>query len=267
MRFQFDSKFQKIGAIVGVLLICSSPAFAIFGIGDVVFDPSSYATLGTIYDSDVSNGLKIAEEVAQATKILNNGIQMYTLAMQMATFIEHKEFFQAVGFLSSHVKVANIGGETAGWDTALVAAGGAANAALAWQRASQPGTSLLARINLADSMGTDALMVIGNCNQNALANDGAIGALEQIAISSGSSANTTAALGNVQNMAATQQLRTQQCQHAMENERLKQMSLETLRYRDLESQSLTTFNTIDLGYASNPVGMSNVSSSLAATIY
>jgi hypothetical protein len=112
----------------------ASPAFAIFGIGDVVFDRSSYATLGTIYDSNVPNGVKIAQELAQATKILTNGIQVYTLALQEATFLEYQEFFQAVGFLSSHVKVANIRGETAGWDTALVAAGGAADAALAWQR-------------------------------------------------------------------------------------------------------------------------------------
>jgi hypothetical protein len=68
-------------------------------------------------------------------------------------------------------------------------------------------------------------------------------------------------------MAATQQLRTQQCQHLMENERLKQMSLETLRYRDPKSQSLTTYNTIDTFYATNPVGMGNVSSSLTATIF
>jgi hypothetical protein len=253
MRFQFDSKLQKIGAIAGALLIVSSPAYGIFGIGDIVFDPTSYATLGS--------------QLTEAVKILENGIQVYNLAVQEATYLEHKEVFQAVGLVTSHVNVANIGGETAGWDQALTTASAVGGAVLAWQRASDPATSLLARINLADSMGADALMVIGSCNQNSQQNDGAIGALEAMAVSGDGLANTADALGNIQNMAQTQALRTQQCQHAMENERLKQMSLETLRYRDLESQSLTTFNTIDTTYATNPVGMSDVSSTLNATLY
>jgi hypothetical protein len=259
VKFKFSPKLQTIGIMAGLTLIAVSPAYGIFGIGDIVFDPSSYAELA-------SSDATLVEQLAQAVKILQNGIQVYQLAMQEATFLEHKEFFQAIGFVASHVTVNNIQGETAGWDTALVGAGGASNAILAWQRASTPGTSILARVSLADSMGADALMTIGNCNQNALTNDGAIGALESIAISSGQDANTAAALGNLQNMAATQQLRLQQCQHAMENERLKQMSLETLRQRDLESQTLTTYQNIDLLYSSNPAYMSDATSWLTATI-
>jgi hypothetical protein len=253
MRFQFDSKLQKFGAIVGALFIVSSPAYGIFGIGDIVFDPTSYATL--------------APQLTEAVQILENGIQMYNLAMQEATYLESKNVFQAVGLVAAHVGVANLAGETNGWDAVLTTATSPGAATGAWQTASNPLTSLQARINLADSMGAEALMVIGSCNQNAQQNDISITSLESEAMSGDGLANTAAALGNIQNMGQTEALRTQQCQHAMENERLKQMSLETLRYRDLESQSLTTFQTIDTYYATNSVGMTDVSTALNATIY
>ena len=68
-------------------------------------------------------------------------------------------------------------------------------------------------------------------------------------------ANTAAALGNIQNMASTQQLRAQQCQQAIANEQLKQKVLESLARCDQEQQKMTLYSAIDSHYAATKPGL------------
>jgi hypothetical protein len=46
---------------IGYLAVNPPPMYAIFGFGDIVFDPSSWASLGHIWDQDISNGAKLVE--------------------------------------------------------------------------------------------------------------------------------------------------------------------------------------------------------------
>ena len=66
------------------LLLLPTPAAALFGIGDVVFDPTSYATLAKIWSSDATTLTKVIEEVTQLGKIYGNAVQTYNQAMAMA---------------------------------------------------------------------------------------------------------------------------------------------------------------------------------------
>jgi hypothetical protein len=223
------------------------PAAALFGVGDIVFDPSSYASLGSIWSQDISNGLKLEEELAEATKIYNNAVQVYNLAQQEASFLRHKQIYQAIGVVAQHAAVANVGGGTTGWDRALTSAGRLANAALAWQHATASGTSMQARVNLADSMGIDALNVIGSCNDAALQNNGALQNLEAFGLDGAQASNTAVSQANATNLGQLQMLRTQQYQHAIANEQLKQKLLQNLRERDIESDQLS-FSQSVAGY-------------------
>jgi hypothetical protein len=235
------TKGAAITALVltGLTVVFPKPAAAIFGIGDIVFDPSSWASLGSIWSQDITNGLKLEEEVAQAVKIYNNAVQVYNLAQQEAAFIQNKQIYQAIGVVAQHAAVANKGGETSGWDRALTTAGGLANAAQAWQRASAPGSSMQARVNLADSLGIDALNVIGSCHDAAGQNNGALQNIETFAMDSSQGSNTAVSQANAGDLAQVQMLRTQQCQHAIANEQLKQKLIENLRQRDIESDQIT----------------------------
>ena len=69
---------------VGLALIPIQPALAIFGIGDVVFDPSSYAALGHIWQEDISTGAKIIQEYNQLVKIYTTGMSLYNFSRAMA---------------------------------------------------------------------------------------------------------------------------------------------------------------------------------------
>ena len=109
------------------------PAAALFGIGDVVFDPTSYATLGKILSSDASTYTKITEEVTQLGKIYAQGQAMYNQAMAMAKRIESIKRLKwntvETAFVSD--ETANRYGETANWP--ITVNGSSPFAKLAWK--------------------------------------------------------------------------------------------------------------------------------------
>ncbi|HTU47448.1 MAG TPA: hypothetical protein VMF91_20465 [Bryobacteraceae bacterium] len=70
--------------LVVLLFMPLQPALAVFGFGDIVFDPSSYATLGHIWQEDISTGAKIVQEYNQLVKIYTTGMNLYNFSRAMA---------------------------------------------------------------------------------------------------------------------------------------------------------------------------------------
>src|ERR1700761_5673221 len=68
----------------GLALLPVQPALAILGFGDIVFDPSSYTTLGHIWQQDISTGAKIIQEYNQLVKIYTTGMSLQLFARAMA---------------------------------------------------------------------------------------------------------------------------------------------------------------------------------------
>ena len=85
---------------LAILFVAINPQrlYAIFGVGDVVFDPTSYARFGQIWDQDISNGAKLAETYNQTVKIVKNGLDMYNLGMQMAQRVQQKSVWMTAAF-------------------------------------------------------------------------------------------------------------------------------------------------------------------------
>ena len=122
-----------------------------------------------------TNGMTLVQQLQQGLKLYNNAVQLYGVASMEASFIKNKQILLAVGFLAQH---AMIPGQP-GWDKALTAAAGIANAGRVWQQMTAPGgtnsfQALNARIQMADSFGTSALNAIGSCNAAAARSDGSI---------------------------------------------------------------------------------------------
>jgi type IV secretion system protein TrbJ len=116
-----------------ILLFAPFPAAGLFGIGDVVFDPTSYATLGKIWSSDVSTYAKVTEEVAQLGKIYAQGMAMYNVAMAMAKRIDslHRTGWKTVETAFVADETRNRYGETANWP--ITVNGSPTWAKTAWQ--------------------------------------------------------------------------------------------------------------------------------------
>jgi type IV secretion system protein TrbJ len=120
-RFTFIAKGATLTGLLlaGLLLSLTQPASAIFGFGDVVFDPTSYATLGHIWTEDISNGAKLVQEFNQLVKIYTNGMQMYQLAQQMSQRFSHpqKQSWMTALLTGVNDYTQNQYGETANWPT------------------------------------------------------------------------------------------------------------------------------------------------------
>lgn len=83
---------------MGYLAVNPQPILALFGFGDIVFDPSSWASLGEIWSQDISNGAKLVQTYNQTVKIVENGLQMYALATQMAQRVQNKNVWRMAAF-------------------------------------------------------------------------------------------------------------------------------------------------------------------------
>ena len=139
-----------------VLLLTATPSFALFGIGDIVFDPTSYASL-----------------VQQFTTLQ----MQYNTIKNNLTHFSVKQQWQAALTVLKNTNVKNLFGETNGMTTALNSNSPTASST-AWTAATVPisssttvylqgktlGTaqlSQLAMINASDSISPDCLTAVG----------------------------------------------------------------------------------------------------------
>ena len=91
-------KHRKYLLAGGLLLATATPSFALFGIGDIVFDPTSYASL-----------------VSQLTTLESQ----YNMLKNNVTHFSLKQQWQTTLTQLKNVNVANMFGETAGMSIAL----------------------------------------------------------------------------------------------------------------------------------------------------
>src|SRR5271156_2678653 len=97
MKFNMK-KHRKYLLAGGLLLATATPGFALFGIGDIVFDPTSYASL-----------------VSQLTTLESQ----YNMLKNNVTHFSLKQQWQTTLHALENVNVANMFGETAGIKIAL----------------------------------------------------------------------------------------------------------------------------------------------------
>lgn len=118
-------KAKGFGILAGglVLLLAVQPIRGglIPGIPDLVFDPSSFATLGTIASSNASMAAKMIEEYNQLIKIYTTNMNMYNQAMFMAQRISHPQRAMWMTLAQQRVNdyTRNQYGETAQWPMML----------------------------------------------------------------------------------------------------------------------------------------------------
>ncbi len=219
-----------------------------------VTDPGSYVFFGHIWESDLSNGIKIETTIQQGVTMISQGLKLYNLAMQETTALRNKNFMQAAGVL------AQLGPIPGNQDltNVLRSATGAMAAAGVWQRITAPGGTLAARIQMADSFAISTMNSLGSCNASAIDTDSAIGQFEHFAISMDTFDNTHAALAGGTNMGIDQQLRIQECQHNLQQQELQLRLLELHRQRDYENAQQTSVQSVTSIASSNPQGLTNV---------
>jgi hypothetical protein len=173
-------------AVTGLTVVFPKPAAAIFGFGDIVFDPSSYAVLGKMLTSNASLLAKTIQTYNQTVKIYQNGLNLYEQAKYMSLrFAQAQRMsWQTLTQAAVNDFTQNRYGETVSWPAMMN--GRPELASGAWAAATVPVTHTsylsseiagssrllahLASVEAQDGSAAKCLSTIAQYRQNAAAN-------------------------------------------------------------------------------------------------
>lgn len=249
-------KNHRRWVIGGVLLfLTATPSFALFGIGDIVFDPTSYASL-----------------VTQATTALN---QFKMIENNIAHF-SFKQQWQTTLNALKNANVSNMFGETNGMSIALNS-NSPSTSTTAWKTATVPVSSntstylqgqtvgnsaqlsQLAMIEMSDSISPDCLTAVGQYRTTRAQDATANSALAQQQFDATSATNSEVEQLNLLNAAAAQNLTEIQSQGAMQVCLASQMTVANMQHRNAAAQDLNTAAMVQQQRSINDTSAANES--------
>jgi hypothetical protein len=232
------------------LLLTATPGFALFGLGDIVFDPTSYASL-------VSQLTTLETQY----KMLKNNITHFSLKQQWQTL--------------ENANIANMFGETAGirialntnspststtaWKTATVSMNSGASSYLQGQSLGSSRMSQLAMIETADSISPDCLTAVGQYRSNRTENTTANYSLLSDQFDSTDSTNSEVQQLNLLNAAEAQKLSEMQAQGSLHTCLAGQMTVANMERRNAAVEDLNTAVFVQQQRATNDVSAASES--------
>jgi hypothetical protein len=252
MKFNLR-KHRKYLLAGGLILATATPSFALFGIGDIVFDPTSYASLVS----------QLTTLETQYTMLKNN--------------IEHFSFKQQWQTTLNQLKTANVAnmfGETAGinialnsnspsasltgWKTATVPVNSSTSTYLAGQTVgNSTQLSQLAMIEMADSVSPDCLTAVGQYRATRSQDQTANGSLSLQQFDTTAATNSEVQQLNLLNAAEAQKLTEMQSQGTMQVCLASQMTVANMQQRNAAAADLNTAAAVQQQRAVNDTSAAN----------
>ncbi len=234
--------------IAGVAVFATAtPSFAIFGVGDIVFDPTSYATLGT----------QLTQMTTQYNMLKNN-LKHFSLKQQWKTSLNQIE----------HVNVANQFGETNGmtqafntnspsaastaWGNATVPVNSGASSYLAGQNPNSASRSQLAMIEASDAASPDCMNAVGAYRNARDTNSTAGQSLQDEQLNDDDGDNTEVQQLNLLNASESQHLQELQAQGTIHACLAQQMAIQNMQQRNAAAQDLNTWGYVQQQHEVNP---------------
>ena len=247
MKFVLTQRWQWMLAGGALIFVTATPSFALFGVGDVVFDPTSYASLVS----------QLTTLKTQYTMLKNN-LEHFSLKTQWQAALNQME----------HVNVVNRFGETNGMSTALNTNSPTA-ANMAWTSASVPvssGTatylasqpqnsapmSQLAMIEASDAASPDCMNAVGAYRAARDANATAQQNLQAQQLDGTDDTNTEVQQLNLLNAAQAQHLQELQAQGVIHVCLAQQMAIQNMQQRNAAADALNTAAYIKQQQAATP---------------
>jgi type IV secretion system protein TrbJ len=250
MNINLKRRKWLIGGVA--ILLVATPGFALFGVGDVVFDPTSYASL-----------------VSQLTTLETQ----YNMLRNNITHFSWKQQWQTTLTALKNANVANMFGETAGinialntnspsasltgWKTATVSLNPGTSSYLTTQVLGNDRMSQLAMVELSDAASPDCLTAIGQYrtarSQNATANS----VLAAQEVDGTDSTNTEIEQLNLLNAAEAQKISEMQSQGTLQTCLASQMTVTNMQQRNAVAQDLNTAALVQQQRATNDASAAN----------
>jgi hypothetical protein len=234
------------------LLLAATPSFALFGVGDIVFDPTSYASL-------VSQLTTIESQY----NMLKNNIEHFSAKQQWQTALHTLE----------NLNVANMFGESAGlevslnsnspsasitaWKTATTPVSSNVSTYLQGQSLGSPQMSQLAMVEMSDAISPDCITAVGAYRTARTQNSTANTSLTTFQLDGTSTTNSEVQQLNLLNAAEAQKMSEMQNQGTLQACLASQMAISNMERRNAAATDLNTAAFVQQQHATNDVSAAN----------
>lgn len=252
MKFNLNIQRKWLIGAGAALLLTATPSFALFGIGDIVFDPTSYASL-----------------VSQLTTLQTQ----YNMLKNNITHFSAKQQWQTTLHTLENVNVASMFGETAGirialnsnspsasitgWKTATLPMSSNTSTYLQGQALGGARTSQLAMIETSDAVSPDCLTAVGQYRAGRTSSLTANNSLSSFQFDNSDSTNTEVQQLNLLNASHGQGMEEMQSQGALQACVAGQMTVANMERRNAAVEDMNTAAFVQQQRTTNDVSAAN----------
>jgi hypothetical protein len=234
------------------VLLTATPSFALFGIGDIVFDPTSYASL-----------VQQLTTLEMQYNMVKNNIEHFSFKQQWQTELHTLENVNVANMFgeTAGIKIAlnsnNPGASLTGWQTATVPMDSNASSYLAGQSLGSSRISQLAMIETSDAVSPDCLTAVGQYRSGRATGMTANDSLLSSQFDNSDSTNAEVQQLNLLNAAEAQKMAEMQSQGSLEACLAGQMTVANMERRNAAAVDLNTAVLVQQQRAANDTSAAN----------
>ena len=238
----------------GLLLLTATPSFALFGIGDIVFDPTSYASLVS----------QLTTLQTQYTMLKNN-IEHFSVKQQWQTTLQTLEnvnvrnMFGETNGMTTALNSNSPSASTAGWTAATVPVSSDLSTYAANQAPGSPQMAQLAMIEMSDAVSPDCLTAVGQYRSARALNSNANSSLTTNQLDTSASTNSEVQQLNLLNAAEAQKMTEMQAQGTMQACLASQMAVANMQQRNAAATDLNTAVFVQAQHATHDMSATSES--------
>lgn len=217
------------------LLLTATPSFALFGLGDIVFDPTSYGNL-------------VSQLTTMETQyqMLKNNIEHFSFKQQWQTVFSAmkqanvRDLFGETNGMTTALNADSPAASSTAWTAATVPVNGTTTTYLAGETPGSPQLSELAMIEASDSVSPDCLTAIGQYRAARAQNTAANNSLASEQLDGSTATNSEVEQLNLLNAAQAQKMSEMQSQGVLQACLASEMAVGNMQQRNAAALDLNT---------------------------
>jgi len=217
------------------LLLTATPSFALFGLGDIVFDPTSYGNL-------------VSQLTTMETQyqMLKNNIEHFSFKQQWQTAFSTmkqanvRDLFGETNGMTTALNTDSPAASSTAWTAATVPVNGTTTTYLAGETPGSAQLSELAMIEASDSVSPDCLTAIGQYRAARAQNTAANSSLTSEQLDGSSASNSEVEQLNLLNAAQAQKMSEMQSQGVLQACLASEMAVGNMEQRNAAALDLNT---------------------------
>ena len=243
---QITFKKRRKWFIGGLLLLTATPSFALFGVGDIVFDPTSYASL-----------VQQATTAMNQFRMLENNIAHFSIKQQWQTTLTAlknanvRNMFGETSGMTAALNSNSPSASAAGWTAATVPVSSDLPTYLGNQASGSPQLAQLAMIEMSDSVSPDCITAVGQYRATRTQNAQANNSLAASQLDGTTGTNSEVQQLNLLNAAEAQKMSEMQSQGVLEACVASEMAVANMQQRNAAATDLNTAVFVQTQHASH----------------